>query len=150
MYLYSVGTLAGFVWGLKQITEENPTNSLLYANMFAIDHIISSIYSAVFFKHWYFDEPHDGRRADVGDLTKGWGGVAHQDLTEMDRITAAKEIWGREKVFAGLVLLSGFVAKVYFILIIYSFSLSLIQGTYVSNNQSNRANYRSNNSNQDE
>lgn len=151
MYLYSVGTLAVFVWGLKQITEENASNLLLYANLFAIDHIISTIYSLVFFKHWYIDEPHDGRRADVGDLTKGWGGVAHQDLTELDRISAAKEVWGREKVFAALVLLSGFIAKLFFILIIYSFSLSIIQGTYVSNNQqSNRANYRNNNSNDDE
>ncbi|TIA90971.1 hypothetical protein E3P99_01303 [Wallemia hederae] len=150
MYLYSVGTLAVFVWGLKQITEENPTNSLLYANLFAIDHIISTIYSLVFFKHWYIDEPHDGRRADVGDLTVGWGGVAHQDLTELERVSAAKEVWGREKVFAALVLLSGFIAKLYFILIIYSFSLSLIQGTYVSNDQqSNRAS-RSSNGNEDE
>ncbi|TIB84485.1 DUF1753-domain-containing protein [Wallemia mellicola] len=143
MYLYSVGTLAVFVWGLKQISEENPSNSLAYANLFAIDHIISTIYSLIFFKHWYIDEPHDGRRADVGDLTKGWGGVAHQDLTELERVAAAEEVWGREKVFAALVLLSGFIAKLYFILIIYSFSLSLIQGTYYnSNQQTNRANYR--------
>lgn len=108
----------------------------MYANLFCLDHAISSIYSLIFFKHWYFDEPHDGRRADVGDLTKGWGGVAHQNLTDAQRMSAAESIWAREKVFAGLVLASGFIAKCFFILILYSFALSLIQGTFISNSQS--------------
>ncbi|KAM0748757.1 DUF1753-domain-containing protein [Meredithblackwellia eburnea MCA 4105] len=131
MYLYSIGTIAVFIWGIKKINEENGPKTLLYAHLFAIDHLISTAYTALFGVIWYIYVPHDGERVANSEAQKEMmGGGSAAKLDPEARKAAALALWQSERGFSAAVIVGGWLLKVYFIICLYSFALHLRRGTY--------------------
>ncbi|GAA5864807.1 hypothetical protein JCM8547_009238 [Rhodosporidiobolus lusitaniae] len=134
MYLYSMASLGGVVWGLQQVSAENGPSTLLYAHLFALDHLLSTLWTAFFAVVWYAWVPHDGRRVANSDAQKAMMGGSQTTgaMTDEARAAAASEVWSGERGFSAFVLVVGWFIKVYFILILYSFALHLRHNTYPS------------------
>ncbi|BGP25737.1 hypothetical protein JCM10295v2_004670 [Rhodotorula toruloides] len=134
MYAYSIASLAAFIWGMQKISEENGTKTLLYAHMYAADHILGTVYTAFFAVVWYVYVPHDGRRIANSDAQKAMMGGSQSGvgMDEAARTAAAMTVWKSERGFSAAVLVIGWLLKVYFILVLYSFALHLRRGTYAS------------------
>ncbi|GAA5902039.1 hypothetical protein JCM5296_007561 [Sporobolomyces johnsonii] len=131
MYIYSIASLFGFVWGLQRIAEENGAKTLIYAHLFAIDHLVSTLWTSLFAVIWYVYVPHDGRRVANSDAQKAMMGAnTGTGLDDQTRIDAAASVWKGERGFSAAVLVIGWLLKVYFILVLYSFALHLRRGTY--------------------
>ncbi|GAA5822316.1 hypothetical protein JCM3770_001568 [Rhodotorula araucariae] len=134
MYAYSIASLVGFIWGLQKISEENGPKTLLYAHGFAADHLVGTIYTAFFAVVWYLFVPHDGRRVANSDAQKAMMGGSQTgvEMDEAARTAAAMGVWKSERGFSAAVLAVGWLLKIYFILVLYSFALHLRRGTYSS------------------
>jgi len=137
MYIYSIATLAIFLWGLKSMAEEKADSTLTFAHLFALDHFISTTWTVIFASIWWYHTPHDGRRIANSDAQKemmtgpiGGGGVEFADTAE--RVAAAERVWLGERGFAAVVLIFGWLVKIYFAICIYSFAVHLRRGTYHS------------------
>jgi len=129
LYLYSLGTIFALVWGLRKAREEHPASTLTYAHLFALDHVINTLYIAFFAVDWYLYVPHDGRRVANSEAQKQMLSEGNFGDDE-SRKAAAQAIWKSERGFAAAVLVGGWLLKWYFIYCIYSYALHLRRGTY--------------------
>ncbi|KAL7421769.1 hypothetical protein Q5752_003540 [Cryptotrichosporon argae] len=143
-YGYSIATLFAFQWALRVVKSESTSQSLLVAHLYTLDHAVQSLAHYLFFRHYWYAVPHDGRRVsnsqaqqDLIDLalsrgeiaqaeTGGAGGVAMDEL----RAALAGEIWRQEKGYAVATLLFGWLIKLYFIFVLYSYAAHLRTSTY--------------------
>lgn len=134
MYLYSVASIALFAWAAKQIGDENPSKVLTYAHLYLIDHIISTLYMVFFGVTWYRYTPHDGRRVANSDAQKAIleAGLAagHGQVDDAERARLALQVWNDEKGFSTTVLVLGWLIKIYFIAVLYSYAIHLRRGTF--------------------
>ncbi|GAA5933259.1 Kei1p [Sporobolomyces koalae] len=131
MYVYSIASLVLFIWGLQKIGEENGPKSLIYAHLFALDHLVGTLYTGLFAAIWYLYTPHDGRRIANSDAQKAMmGSNTGTGLDDAARVEAAMGVWKSERGFSGAVLVIGWLLKVYFILCLYSYALHVRRGTY--------------------
>ncbi|GAA5836855.1 hypothetical protein JCM3766R1_006282 [Sporobolomyces carnicolor] len=131
MYVYSIASLVVFIWGLQKIGEENGPKALIYAHLFAVDHLVGTLYTSLFAAIWYLYTPHDGRRIANSDAQKAMmGSNTGTGLDDAGRVEAAMGVWKSERGFSGAVLLIGWMLKVYFILCLYSYALHVRRGTY--------------------
>jgi len=136
LYVYSIGTLPVLVWGIKMVSAENAQSTFLYANLFALDHLINTFYICYFAQSWYLHTPHDGRRTASSDMQRqvadlGDGGP-WRDMTPEERMAAAESVWMYERGFSAAVLVAGWLLKLWFISIIYSYAIHLRRGSYHS------------------
>ncbi|CAD6573823.1 MAG: hypothetical protein CYPHOPRED_005217 [Cyphobasidiales sp. Tagirdzhanova-0007] len=143
LYLYSIGSIVLCAWGLRQISQEHPPKSLLYAHLYGLDHVVSTLYTLYFGVQWYVYFPHDGRHpansAARKELLEGHNRAATgiQDSARLgdtgesqsDIARKALAVWQDERGFSTAVLVLGWLIKIYFILILYSFALHLRRGT---------------------
>ncbi|CAD6936131.1 unnamed protein product [Tilletia controversa] len=144
LYLYSLGTIAVLLWGLRGISDEKASTTLAYANLFTLDHMLSTFWTLLFAVHW-FSQPHDGAKpalaphqAGLMDLIESIesqyelpGKVEHHVPLEGDaRKALAQKVWKDERTFATFVLITAWLLKIYFALVLYSFALHLRHGTY--------------------
>ncbi|TDL24080.1 DUF1753-domain-containing protein [Rickenella mellea] len=133
LYLYSVLALVALGWGLKAVSEEDPKRTLYFAHLFFADHILSTAWTVFFAVVWWLYTPHDGRRqansAAQEELMKA--GVGH-GMTEEERTQAALMIWNKEKGTAAAVIMVGWITKIYFAILIYSYAIHLRKGSYRS------------------
>lgn len=157
-YAYSVGTLFAFLWGLRVVKsvrallydgaakanneQESSGPTLLLSHLHSLDHIIVSLFHYIFYLHYWYTVPHDGRRTinsqaqqDLINLALSRGeiteptGESGQSADEL-RTALAGEIWERERGFAVWTLLAGWILKIYFILVLYSYAAHLASSTY--------------------
>ncbi|KAK8864234.1 hypothetical protein IAR55_001480 [Kwoniella newhampshirensis] len=141
-YAYSTGTLFAFLWGLRVVKAETASPTLLLSHLYALDHLIVSVFHYIFFETYWYSVPHDGRRTinsqaqqDLIDLALSRGEIRQPtaDQTEaLDelRVALAGDIWEAEKGFAVWTLVAGWLLKIYFILILYSYAAHLASSTY--------------------
>merc|ERR1712093_277346 len=143
LYLYNIASIGGIVWGLRGIWDESAPQTLLYAHLYSIDHIVSTLSTLYFAVHWYVYNPHDGRRVAnseaqqaIVDGLKAASGVMGIDLsetaddTDAERAAKAHAIWDEERGFSTFVLVAGWLIKIYFILTLYSYAHHLRRGTW--------------------
>ena len=94
--------------------QENGHKTLVYAHLFAIDHLISTVYTAFFAVLWYAYIPHDGERVANSEAQKammgdgGMGGKLDHDA----RKAAALALWKSERGFSAAVIVGGWFIKV--------------------------------------
>ncbi|CDZ98837.1 Protein of unknown function DUF1753, Golgi [Phaffia rhodozyma] len=136
-YLYSTVTLAGFVWGLKAISEEQTTNVFKFSHLYILDHLVTTFYTFLFSIVWWLYIPHDGRRvsnspaqAAMIALAKSRGELLGEDLSDEERVRIAESLWDHEKIFAVFVLIACWALKIYFALALYSFASHLKHNSY--------------------
>jgi hypothetical protein len=103
--------------------QENANPTLLVSHLYAIDHVILSLFHFLFFQRYWYDLPHDGRRnansqaqQDIINLAVSRGEIPQPtDSTEQDDARTAAlagQIWEEEKVYAGWALIFGWLLKV--------------------------------------
>ncbi|KAH9943831.1 Inositolphosphorylceramide synthase subunit Kei1-domain-containing protein [Amylocystis lapponica] len=136
LYIYSVIGLTALMWGLKAIAQEDPKHSLYFAHIFFADHVLSTAYLVFFAVVWWVYTPHDGRRqansaAQKEMMEAGPVGAVH-NMTDAERFDAAMSIWHAEKGRATAVIVIGWLAKIYFAALIYSYAIHLRKGSYRS------------------
>ncbi|WWC94000.1 hypothetical protein V866_000838 [Kwoniella sp. B9012] len=142
-YAYSTATLFAFLWGLKVVKSESASPTLLLSHLYTFDHIILTIFHYVFYLNYWYVIPHDGRRTansqaqqDIIELALSRGEISQpstdQENEGLDELRAALagEIWEREKVFAGWTLVVGWLIKIYFMILLYSYAAHLKSSTY--------------------
>ena len=114
MYIYSIVSLVGFIWGLQKISEENGYKTLRYAHLFAIDHLVGTVYTTFFAVVWYIYVPHDGKRIANSAAQKAMMGGSQTGIIMDDaaRTAAAMGVWQSERVFSAAVLVIGWLLKV--------------------------------------
>ncbi|PWN90612.1 DUF1753-domain-containing protein [Acaromyces ingoldii] len=145
MYLYSIATIGLFLWAMPGISDEDPIRTLRYAHLFMADHLLSSAWTLLFGLWWFLYVPHNGDRpvlaphqAGLMDLIESieksyeapGKQLHHEPLAGQERVEAAQRVWREERGFSFAVLASGWLLKVYFALVIYSYALHLRHGTY--------------------
>lgn len=134
MYIYSVAALVALTWGLRAVGREDPKRVLYFAHMFFLDHLFSTVWTVFFAVMWWVYIPHDGRRVANSDAQRemmgGASGSEGHNMTESERTAAALGIWNKEKGFAAMVLILGWLIKIYFTILIYSYAHHLRKGTY--------------------
>ncbi|CBQ69816.1 conserved hypothetical protein [Sporisorium reilianum SRZ2] len=148
LYLYSIATIVVFLWGLKGISDEDAQRVLTYAHLFTLDHMVSTFWTLLFTFNWFYFTPHDGRpttnqsshQTGLMDLIESiesqyrtpeqMAKLHHDQLTPEQRKTSAQRIWKEEKDFSAAVLGLGWLIKIYFALVLYSYALHLRHGTY--------------------
>ncbi|MBW0562004.1 hypothetical protein O181_101719, partial [Austropuccinia psidii MF-1] len=111
---------------------ENPRKTLIFSHSLLLDHLLSTIYTIHFGLQWFLINPHDGRRVAHGDAQKN---IMNSDLPQLSpesRKQAAQAIWKAERGVAAVILILIWLAKLYFILVVYSFALHLRRGTYTT------------------
>ena len=140
-YAYSFATLFAFLWALNVIKSETAQKTLLVAHLYVLDHAIVWIFHYIFM-YDYWHKHHDGRpilnspaQQDIYDLAKSRGEIedlsGSEGRTEAEnREVLATQIWNNEKNFALGVVFFGFLLKIYFILVIYSYAAHLRSATY--------------------
>lgn len=148
LYLYSIATIVVFLWGLKGISDEDAQHALTYAHLFTLDHMISTFWTLLFTFNWFYFTPHDGQptttqsshQTGLMDLIETIEAqyrtpeemqkLHHDQLTPGQRKMSAERIWKEEKDFSAAVLTLGWLVKIYFALVLYSYALHLRHGTY--------------------
>ncbi|WVF71641.1 hypothetical protein IAT40_006449 [Kwoniella sp. CBS 6097] len=144
-YAYSTATLFAFLWGLKVVKSESAAPTLLLSHLYVLDHVIATFFHYLFYQHYWYVVPHDGRRTansqaqqDLIDLALSRGEIAQpshsgsgadEGLDEL-RAALAGEIWDAEKGFAIWTLVFGWLLKIYFMFILYSYAAHLSSSTY--------------------
>ncbi|KAI0642118.1 DUF1753-domain-containing protein [Trametes meyenii] len=133
LYLYSVLGLVALTWGLKAILHEDPKHTLYFAHLFFADHILSTAWLVFFGVLWWFYTPHDGRVQAHSDAQKEVmeSGAGH-NMTDEERAAAAMTIWNAEKGIASAMIIVGWIAKIYFAALLYSYAIHLRKGSYRS------------------
>ncbi|PKI82901.1 hypothetical protein MVES_003320 [Malassezia vespertilionis] len=156
LYTYSIASIPVFIWGLREISDERANAVLRYAHVFILDHLISSGWTLLFALWWFIYAPHDGKpvtnsshQAGLMDLIESLESE-YRTAEEMTRFRHkeynmstpegqqhaalrtqnAHEIWATERGFAAVVLVIGWLLKIYFALVLYSYALHLRHGTY--------------------
>ncbi|KAH8104047.1 DUF1753-domain-containing protein [Cristinia sonorae] len=138
LYLYSSIALAAFVWGLRAIAQEDPKYTLYFAHLFAADHVLNTAWTVFFAVVWWVYTPHDGRRQANSPAQEAMAkaGAAQaakiHNMTQQEREVAAMDLWNHEKGTATAVIVIGWLAKIYFALLIYSYAVHLRKGSYRS------------------
>lgn len=95
------------------LSQENGPKTLLYAHIFALDHLLGTLYTTFFAVVWYAWVPHDGRRVANSDAQKAMmGGAGTHEMDEATRTAAAMTVWEGERGFSAAVLVLGWVIKV--------------------------------------
>ncbi|KZP13555.1 DUF1753-domain-containing protein [Athelia psychrophila] len=110
LYLYSVITLGGLIWGLRIAREEDAKRMLYFADLFFADHVLSTEQIA----------------------QDGAGGGPNTNMTEAQRTAAAHLMWDTEKGTAAAVISLSWLTKIYFAMLIYSYAVHLRKGSYCS------------------
>ncbi|KAI0047856.1 DUF1753-domain-containing protein, partial [Auriscalpium vulgare] len=135
LYIYSALGLFVLAWGLRAINEEDPRRTLYFAHLFFADHVLSTAWTVFFAVQWWVYTPHDGRRVSNSPaqqaLIDGYIGE-HQKMSDAERAAAAEQIWGQEKGLALTIIILGWLSKIYFALLLYSYAHHLRRGTYRS------------------
>jgi len=89
---------------------------LYFAHMFFLDHLFSTCWTVFFAVMWWVYTPHDGKRVANSDAQRemmgGASGSEGHNMTESERTEAALGIWNKEKGFAAMVLVLGWLIKV--------------------------------------
>ncbi|EJD43780.1 DUF1753-domain-containing protein [Auricularia subglabra TFB-10046 SS5] len=134
LYVYSIGALVAFAWGLNAVSSEDKKKTLYFAHMFLLDHLVSTTWTVFFGVRWWVYNPHDGRRQANSKAQQQLMQLANvtQPLNDAELAQAAMQIWNKEKGFAMAVLIIGWLVKIYFAALIYSYAWHLRQGTYRS------------------
>ncbi|KIM22828.1 hypothetical protein M408DRAFT_78379 [Serendipita vermifera MAFF 305830] len=138
LYLYSIAGLFAYIWALRAVLSENPGKSTITANIFLLDHIISTLSTAFFGVAWWVFTPHDGRRiinsAAQVELATGGAAVGHHPtvISEAQRTLVASELWSQERAYAAAILILGWVIKGYFCVVLYSYAFHLRNNSYQS------------------
>jgi len=135
MYIYSVLGLLLFVWGLRAVAAENQKDVFYFAHAFVCDHVLSSLWLAYFSVNYWVYTEHNGERAINSKAQKQLIDVALDildipELTPDERHRIAQDLWNTEKGHAAAVIAIGWLLKIYFALIVYSYALHLRRGTY--------------------
>ncbi|WFD00030.1 hypothetical protein MYAM1_002776 [Malassezia yamatoensis] len=156
LYIYSIATIPVFIWGLKVISDEKPGNVLRYAHIFILDQMISTGWTFLFALWWYVYAAHDGKPVSNSSHQAGlmtlienleseyrtpeeMAKYRHQSYDPstpdgqkeaLRRSQAANAIWKEERSFAMIVLIGGWMIKLYFALVLYAYALHLRHGTY--------------------
>ena len=140
LYLYSIGTIILCAWGLRQIgqvceshlhasrlyfyvqvigldekllkLQENPANSLFYAHLYGLDHVVSTLYTIYFGVQWYIYNPHDGQRVANSAAQKAMKDFVHTGESESETARKALAVWRDERGFSTAVLILGWFLKV--------------------------------------
>ena len=124
------------------------------AHIFLLDHLIGTLWTAFFGVAWWIYTPHDGKRvvnsAAQIELATGGAAVGHHPAatTEAQRAASALQLWNQEKALAAFVIVLGWLfkvrdcsirsegmlicLKVYFCLLLYSYSFHLRNDSYRS------------------
>ncbi|KAM5534642.1 hypothetical protein V8D89_011654 [Ganoderma adspersum] len=133
LYIYSVIGLVVLVWGLKAILHEDPKQTLYFAHLFFADHMLSSAWLVFFAVLWWFYTPHDGTVQIHSDAQKAVqdSGPGH-NMTASERAEAAMIIWNAEKGLATAMIITGWILKIYFAALLYSYAIHLRKGSYRS------------------
>ncbi|OCH96323.1 DUF1753-domain-containing protein [Obba rivulosa] len=136
LYIYSVLGLAALAWGLKAISKEDPKQTLYFAHLFFADHVLSTAWLVFFSVVWWVYTPHDGRRTVNSEaqksLANGSPKYEMHNVTDAERVEAATALWKEEQGLATAVLVLGWIAKIYFAALMYSYAIHLRKGTYRS------------------
>jgi len=134
MYIYSVLMLVLFLWGLRAVAAENPKDVFYFAHAFVVDHLLSTFWLAYFSLNWWLYTEHNGERNVNSEAQKQLIDVAIDipDLLPEERHQIALKLWNTEKGHAAAVIIIGWILKIYFALIVYSYALHLRRGSYRS------------------
>ncbi|KAJ7294085.1 Inositolphosphorylceramide synthase subunit Kei1-domain-containing protein [Mycena rebaudengoi] len=133
LYIYSVGGIVAFFWGLKVVEAEDVRKTLYFAHLFSADYILSTAWTVFFGVEWFFHNPHDGARQANSPAQEDIVRVAHitgTPMTDQERAAVAQQIWNAEKSMAFLVIVVSWLSKIYFALLIYSYATHLRKGSY--------------------
>ncbi|WWC89510.1 uncharacterized protein L201_004434 [Kwoniella dendrophila CBS 6074] len=143
-YAYSTATLFAFLWGLKVVKSESAKSTLFLSHLYSLDHLVLTIFHYLFYLNYWYNIPHDGKRISNSQAQQDLinlalsrneitqpsnSGTSTEALDEL-RSALAGEIWEREKVFAGWTLIIGWLLKIYFIILLYSYAAHLKSSTY--------------------
>lgn len=136
-YIYSSVTLYVVVWGLRAVADESTHKCLKLAHLYALDHVVQTIYALRFARHQWYEIPHDGARSFNSQAQKDLVDLAisrHEIPAERPSNTAeiAHGLWEQEKGFTAFVLILAWLLKIYFIVVIYSYAAHLRTNTYHS------------------
>ncbi|KAF5335950.1 hypothetical protein D9611_006326 [Ephemerocybe angulata] len=134
LYIYSVIALLALVWGLRAVKNEDSKQTLYFAHLFFADHIFSTAWTVFFALAWWLWTAHDGERQANSDAQQALIKLANitHVYTPEERKEAALEIWHHEKGKAAAIIIISWLAKIYFILIVYSYATHLRKGSYRS------------------
>ncbi|KAH9940856.1 DUF1753-domain-containing protein [Epithele typhae] len=130
LYVYSVLGLVALIWGLKAIMREDPKQTLYFAHLFFADHMISTAWLVFFAVVWWVYTPHDGKvEANSAAQKEVMNSGPGHNLSEEERVAAAMTIWNQEKGLATAMLVMGWIVKVYFAALLYSYAIHLRKGS---------------------
>ncbi|TFK51872.1 DUF1753-domain-containing protein [Heliocybe sulcata] len=134
LYIYSVAGLVALVWGLKAVQAEDAKRSLYFAHLFFADHMLSTAWTVFFIVVWWVYTPHDGARTISSSAQED---IIHRSginitISPEERSRAARMIWNKEKGPALALVIAGWLAKIYFALLLYSYASHLRKGSYRS------------------
>lgn len=135
LYIYSVIGLVALVWGLKAVKQEDPKQSLYFAHLYFADHIFSTSWTVFFGINYWLWTPHDGARqinSKAQDEMIKNSNVTLHHITPEEREAAAMEIWNHEKGMAAMIIVLGWLCKIYFAFLLYSYASHLRKGSYRS------------------
>ncbi|TEB36674.1 DUF1753-domain-containing protein [Coprinellus micaceus] len=134
LYVYSVVALIALVWGLRAVKNEDSKQTLYFAHLFFADHVVSTAWTVFFGLVWWLWTSHEGERQANSpaqqDMIK-LANITHH-YTPEERREAALSIWRHEKGKAAAIIILSWLAKIYFILILYSYAVHLRKGSYRS------------------
>ncbi|KAI0708804.1 Inositolphosphorylceramide synthase subunit Kei1-domain-containing protein [Cerioporus squamosus] len=149
LYIYSVLGLVALVWGLKAIlhvcgamyrpsyatansscrrTQSNRST----CHLFFADHILSTAWLVFFAVVWWVYTPHDGVPGQLAAQKEVMESGAGHNMTDEERAAAAMTIWNAEKGIATSMIVMGWLAKIYFAVLLYSYAIHLRKGSYRS------------------
>lgn len=131
MYIYSTLAIVALAWGLKAVTDEDAKRTFYFAHIFVADHLLGTIWTVFFAVLWWVYNPHDGEKVVNSAAQEAMAGAhGNTTISHEERVKAAQMIWNQEKGLAAMVLIAGWISKIYFSALIYSYALHLRQGTY--------------------
>ncbi|KAG8729077.1 hypothetical protein FRC12_021274, partial [Ceratobasidium sp. 428] len=131
MYIYSTLAIVALAWGLKAVTDEDAKRTFYFAHIFVADHLLGTIWTVFFAVLWWVYNPHDGEKVVNSAAQEAMAGAhGNTTISHGDRVAAAQLIWNQEKGLAAMVLIAGWISKIYFSALIYSYALHLRQGSY--------------------
>ncbi|KAF8605899.1 DUF1753-domain-containing protein [Ceratobasidium sp. AG-I] len=133
MYIYSSIAIVALAWGLKAVTDEDAKRTFYFAHIFVADHLLGTIWTVFFAVLWWIYNPHDGEKVVNSAAQEAMAGAhGNTTMSHAERVAAAQQIWNQEKGLAAAFLIAGWVSKIYFAALIYSYAVHLRQGSYRS------------------
>lgn len=144
LYVYSLVTLTFFLWAIRGISDEDAQKTVRFAHIFLADHMISTAWTLYFGLDWFLYNKHDGQKPPLNEYQAGLMGliesiesqyetsksIHHEPLTGQARVDAAQRVWKGERGFSASVIALGWLIKIYFAMVLYSYALHLRHGTY--------------------